>query len=73
MRKNFEVHNFVFLISNLVSMHNFTSEKVVISDKILHFKFHTFCPLSASQILNAVIFGHERNKLSIESITLSFL
>ena len=26
--ENFEVHNFVFLISDLVSMHNFTLEKV---------------------------------------------
>ena len=53
--ENFEVHNFVFLISDLVSMHNFTLEKVFFLNKILHFKFHTFCPPNVSQILNAVL------------------
>ena len=53
--ENFEVHDFVFLISDLVSMNNFTVEKVFFKNKILHFKFHTICPPNVSQILNAVL------------------
>ena len=56
--ESFEVHNFVFLISYFVSMHNFTVEKVFFKIKSYTLiKFHTFCPPSVSQILNAVLSG----------------
>ena len=53
--ENFEVHNFVFLISDLVSMHNFTLEKVFFKLKSYTLSFIRFCPPNVSQILNAVL------------------